>query len=79
MRADATAEDAASIFAMLGPVFELSQATGTDLWRRYLALLLDGLRAADRPPLPVAAPTFSSLDDVIAVGKPTPTRRRRSP
>jgi hypothetical protein len=39
-------------------------------WRRYLVFLLDGLRATDRPPLPGVAPSFASLDDVIAVGKP---------
>jgi AcrR family transcriptional regulator len=77
IRADVVPEDVATIFAMLGPVLDLSLRTGTDLWRRYLTLLLDGLRATDRPPLPVPAPAFGSLDDVIAAGKPrrsTPAR-----
>ena len=64
MRADAAPEDAAVMFAMLGVTF-----AGTDHWRRYLALLLDGLRAADHPELPVPAPPFATLDDVIAVSK----------
>jgi hypothetical protein len=42
IRADTEPEDAAVILAMLGVTF----STGT--WRRYLALLLDGLRATER-------------------------------
>lgn len=55
IRDDAEAMDIAVIFALLGAAFELSTTT-PDLWKRYLALLLDGLRAIDRPELPVAAP-----------------------
>jgi AcrR family transcriptional regulator len=65
IRADAAPEDAAVMFAMLGVTF-----TGADNWRRYMGLLLDGLRATDRPRLPGVAPSFASLDDVIAVVKP---------
>ena len=64
MRADAEPEDAAVMFAMPGVTF-----AGTDHWRRYFALLLDGLRAADHPELPVPAPPFATLDDVIAVSR----------
>jgi AcrR family transcriptional regulator len=63
IRADAQPEDAAVIFAMLGVTF------ATQIWRRYLALLLDGLRANDRPELPTPPPAFATLDDVIAVSK----------
>lgn len=38
-------------------------------WRRYLALVLDGLRATDRPTLPGNPGRFASLDEVIAVTK----------
>jgi AcrR family transcriptional regulator len=69
IRADAAPEDAASMFAMLGVAFEMSHGETPDLWRRYLALMLDGLRATDRPPLPAPPPIFGSLDDVIAAGK----------
>jgi AcrR family transcriptional regulator len=63
IRADAEPEDAGVVFAMLGVAF----STGT--WRRYLALLLDGLRATERPELPCPPPAFATLDDVIAVSK----------
>ncbi|GAB4058418.1 TetR/AcrR family transcriptional regulator [Catellatospora paridis] len=71
VRADATAQDIAAIFALLGPAFEMSRATGAELWRRYLALLLDGLRATERPPLPVPPPPISALDTVLKAGKRT--------
>ena len=64
IRADAEPEDAAVLFAMLGVTFP-NQA-----WPRYLALLLDGLRAIERPELPCPPPAFATLDDVIAVSKP---------
>jgi AcrR family transcriptional regulator len=69
IRSDAEPEDAALILAMLGAPFALSAAASIPCWRRYLAMLLDGLRATDRPGLPCAAPRFASLDDVIAVSK----------
>lgn len=69
VRADAAPEDVAAIFAMLGPAFDMSERTSTDLWRRYLVVMLDGLRATDRGPLPVPAPTFASLDEVIVASK----------
>jgi AcrR family transcriptional regulator len=71
IRADAAPQDIAAIFALLGPAFEISRATGTDLWRRYLALMLDGLRATDRPALPVPAPPVSALDAILKAGKRT--------
>ena len=55
------------VFAMLGPAS--TWLGGDGLWRRYLALALDGLRATDRPALPVPAPALGSLDDVIAASK----------
>jgi AcrR family transcriptional regulator len=63
------ATDAAAIFAMLGPAFDISSAVQPDLWRRYLALLLDGIRASDRGPLPARALELARLDDAMAAGK----------
>jgi hypothetical protein len=54
LREGVTTTDVWPIFAMLNSVYGLSEAA-PDLWRRYLALLLDGLRATDRPPLPEPA------------------------
>jgi hypothetical protein len=41
----------------------------TETWRRYLALLLDGLCVNGLPKLPTPPPAFATLDDVIAVSK----------
>jgi AcrR family transcriptional regulator len=65
IRSDAAPEDAAVVLTMMGPAYAL----GGEAWRRYLALALDGLRATDRPDLPVPAPALGSLDDVIAASK----------
>jgi AcrR family transcriptional regulator len=74
IRADAEPTDAAAIFSMLGVAYDMSAATHPDLWRRYLALLLDGLRATDRPPLPAGALPLDLLDVALAAAKPRQSR-----
>ncbi|MEU4240764.1 helix-turn-helix domain-containing protein [Actinoplanes sp. NPDC026619] len=69
VRADATPQDLAAIFALLGPAFTMSRQLSPDLWRRYLGLLLDGLRATDRPPLPAPPPTAADLPILLKSGK----------
>jgi AcrR family transcriptional regulator len=51
LREGISVTDILPIFAMLDAVYHLSDET-PGLWRRYLAILLDGLRAHDQPPLP---------------------------
>jgi AcrR family transcriptional regulator len=77
IRHDAQPEDVVAIFAMLGAVYELDPPS--DAWRRYLALLLDGLRATNRPPLPPASVAYGTLDDVIKTTKPKRTTRSTQP
>ena len=70
IRADAAPQDIAAIFAMLGPVFDMSRATSQPLWRRYLTLLLDGLRPPTPPTtFPVPPPPVELLDAVLKAGK----------
>ncbi|WP_432824639.1 TetR/AcrR family transcriptional regulator [Dactylosporangium sp. CA-092794] len=69
IRADAAPQDIAAVFAMLGPVFDMSRTTGVDLWRRYLTLLLDGLRPATATPFPVPPPPPELLDALLRSGK----------
>ena len=53
MRTDVTAEDLLiSLGALCGAVPALSSADAPDAWRRPLALLMDGFRAAGGHPLP---------------------------
>jgi AcrR family transcriptional regulator len=69
IRPDAVAQDIAAIFALLGPAFDMSRATSPDLWRRYLALLLDGLRPTGQPAFPVPPPPIDRLDTILFAGK----------
>jgi AcrR family transcriptional regulator len=69
IRPDAAAQDIAAIFALLGPAFDMSRATDSELWRRYLALMLDGLRPAGQPALPVPPPPIDQLDAILFAGK----------
>lgn len=61
IRPELRAEDAVAVFAMLGAL-----DTTTDRWRRYLALILDGMRATGRRSLPGSTVTYDTFDDVIA-------------
>lgn len=54
LRPEVTADDLAIGLAMLGPIYDFADRSGRlDLWRRYLAIYLDGLREGERKPLPV--------------------------
>jgi AcrR family transcriptional regulator len=70
LRPDVEATDSAAIFAMLGTTFAMSSATHPDLWRRYLTILLDGIRATDRGPLPSRALTFDEVESAMSAAKP---------
>lgn len=67
LRDGVTVTDILPIFAMLNAVYRMSDAH-PDLWRRYLALLLDGLGAADRRALP--EPGLDVASFTAALGAP---------
>jgi AcrR family transcriptional regulator len=69
LRADAVPQDIAAMIVMLGPAYVMSREIEPGLWRRYLHLMLDGLRAVDRPPLAVAPPPLAAVDSIINAGK----------
>ena len=70
LRADFTAEDMPLVFWTGGCVIEATAAVAPELWRRYLGLLLDGLRAEAATPLPHPPLTRAQLNRA--------TRRRPS-
>ncbi|WP_395573067.1 TetR/AcrR family transcriptional regulator [Streptomyces sp. BK79] len=76
VRADVTTEDVLFALAALGrAVPALTAATVPDAWRRPLALLLAGLRAAPASePLPAPALTADGLGDVLRELGPHRTR-----
>jgi AcrR family transcriptional regulator len=61
LRADFTSEDLPLVFWTAGRVIETTAAFAPEYWRRYLGLLLDGLRAESATQLPVPPLTRSQL------------------
>jgi AcrR family transcriptional regulator len=59
LRPDLTAEDVPLVFWTGSRVIETTETVAPDLWRRYLGLLVDGLRAEAATPLPAPPLTRS--------------------
>ncbi|HEY2765632.1 MAG TPA: helix-turn-helix domain-containing protein [Pseudonocardiaceae bacterium] len=77
MRTDVELPDIPAILLMITSVAEYSRGVNEDLWRRYLALILDGLRAGPQHgPLPADALSQSQLDQVMRSWDPV---RRHPP
>jgi len=77
LRADLEATDIPLLSLMVGSIAENSMNVAPDLWRRYLAIVLDGLKPQRETttPLPVAALTGEELTAAMV----TRSRRRRQP
>jgi AcrR family transcriptional regulator len=67
LRRDVEATDVKLIIFMLASVAEYAATVRPDIWRRYLALLLDGLRPSRETTseLPVRAPDVLDLEGVM--------------
>jgi len=65
VRPDAAPQDLPLPVLMLGTLVDAGRAHAPDVWRRYLALILDGLRAEGHPRDPLPPPV--SLDDMDRV------------
>ncbi|GAC1441351.1 MAG: TetR/AcrR family transcriptional regulator [Solirubrobacteraceae bacterium] len=75
LRRDFSPRDLPLLQMMLGAVVDVSAATSPELWRRFLALTLDGMRADGvRSELPVPAVEEAELDCVMSAWRP-PQRR----
>ena len=62
LRADYAAEDLPLLFWAVDCVIEATADVSPDYWRRYAALLLDGLRAEGASPLPGRPLTLAQLE-----------------
>ncbi|AYG04814.1 TetR/AcrR family transcriptional regulator [Gryllotalpicola protaetiae] len=69
LRADASPTDIAAILLMMGSTFLASEAVDRPVWKRYLWLLLDGLRNTACGALPERALDLDELDAAFAVAK----------
>src|SRR5206468_4253529 len=68
-------EDLRVIHLMLSAVIDAGHDIAPELWRRYLAILLQGLKATPEPPEPLPVPPVSPTQmDELLVG--AWTRRR---
>ena len=66
LRSDVVASDVPLLQFIVSSVAELTGPNAPELWRRYLALVLDGLRTPDPHPLPQLG---LSLDELDAAGR----------
>jgi AcrR family transcriptional regulator len=66
VRPDIVTSDAPIINFMLTTVVELSRDVDTELYKRYLAIVLDGLRAKDADPLPVPGLSLQAFQQALA-------------
>ncbi len=67
LRADCETEDIAILQLMLGLAIDAAQDVEPELWRRYLGIVLQGLRANPAPPEPLAPPALTQerMDEVL--------------
>ncbi|GAA3387761.1 TetR/AcrR family transcriptional regulator [Cryptosporangium minutisporangium] len=75
VRPDVTGTDMPLVQFMTAALLEYTEYAAPGLWRRYLTILLDGLRP-DATPLPVAAPDFDALAEIARGWHPP---RRHAP
>jgi AcrR family transcriptional regulator len=68
LRPDFTVDDLPLVFWTAGRVIEATASVAPDHWRRYLGLLLDGLRAEAATPLPAPPLTRAQLERVAQAG-----------
>lgn len=77
LRPDIVPPDFPILQLMLGAVTE--HVGEPELWRRYLALLVEGMRARpDQAPLPGGAPPAAGLEQAIVAGSTRDAHRRGS-
>jgi hypothetical protein len=70
LRADVVEDDVLLVSLMTGAVNDFAHAVEPQLWRRSLALLLDGLRARGATPLPVGPLDAEQADRAMAAMRP---------
>lgn len=78
LRTDFQATDVKMIAFMLASIAEYAASATPEVWRRYLAILVDGLRPARDgvTELPVPAPTALDLADLMTAHGHRPATRR---
>jgi AcrR family transcriptional regulator len=72
LRPDAAPQDVPLLQLMIGTIIDLSRDFEPDLWRRFLSIVLQGLRAEPGPPEPLepAPPPPDRMQTMLSVWKP---------
>jgi AcrR family transcriptional regulator len=72
LRSDAAAQDVPMLQLMIGTIIDLSRDFEPDLWRRFLSIVLQGLRADPGPPEPLdpAPPEPQRMQAMLTAWKP---------
>jgi hypothetical protein len=70
LRADVVEDDVLLVSLMTGAVADFTYEVEPELWRRSLALLLDGLRADGASPLPVGPLNAEQADRAMSCWRP---------
>jgi hypothetical protein len=65
LRCDVTEQDLALVPVMIGAVSSRTRGADPELWRRSLAIVLDGLRSIHDDPLPGSPPDSAQLAGII--------------
>lgn len=77
LRADVGESDIAIILAMIGGLMDASIHVAPELWRRYLAMVLDGIQRGDRhEEIPGKPPDQPEVERILAAWVP-PRRGKR--
>ena len=78
LRGDFQATDVKMIAFMLASIAEYAASANPEVWRRYLTMIVDGLRPAraEVTELPVPAPTAGDLADLMTARGQRPANRR---
>ena len=63
LRPDVEVHDVSVVFELVAAVRVTDRGRSEELRRRYLAVILDGLRATDRGPLPGPGPTWQEMNE----------------
>jgi len=75
LRTEVAGPDMPIISLLAGTVSEFAGEVSPDLWRRYVALFIEGLRRRpDQPPLPVEALDDAGLDKAMHTWEPAGAR-----
>jgi AcrR family transcriptional regulator len=72
LRADFVLPDGPMIALMIGTVIDCARDVQPDLWQRYLAIIIQGLRAHPGKPDPLPVPPLPAerVDEILAAWKP---------